>query len=96
MTVSIQELFRYSLAIVILVSFIAMIVCFLIGLKNKNYAKAKIINRPGDRYHQRIYNKRCKVYKVIDDSQFMYGFLVYLEGNWEIISPKFCVPAGEK
>ena len=42
MTVSIQELFRYSLAIVILVSFIAMIVCFLIGLKNKNYAKAKI------------------------------------------------------
>ena len=42
MTFSIQELFRYSLAIVILVSFIAMIVCFLIGLKNKNYAKAKI------------------------------------------------------
>lgn len=55
-----------------------------------------IINRPGDRYHQRIYNKRCKVYKVIDDSQFMYGFLVYLEGNWEIISPKFCAPVGEK
>lgn len=42
MTVSIQELFRYSLAIVILVAFIAMIVYFLIGLKNKNYAKAKI------------------------------------------------------
>ena len=42
MTVSIQELFRYSLAIVILVSFIAMIVYFLSGLKNKNYAKAKI------------------------------------------------------
>ena len=42
MTVSIQELFRYSLAIVILVTFIAMIVYFLIGLKSKNYAKAKI------------------------------------------------------
>ena len=42
MTVSVQELFRYSLAIVILVSFIAMIVYFLSGLKNKNYAKAKI------------------------------------------------------
>ena len=42
MTISIQELFRYSLAIVILVAFIAMIVYFLIGLKNKNYAKAKI------------------------------------------------------
>lgn len=42
MTVGIQELFRYSLAIVILVSFIAMIVYFLIGLKSKNYAKAKI------------------------------------------------------
>ena len=42
MTVSIQELFRYSLAIVILVAFIEMIVCFLIGLKNKSYAKAKI------------------------------------------------------
>ncbi|MDB2091408.1 hypothetical protein [Clostridium paraputrificum] len=55
-----------------------------------------IINRPGDKYHQQICNKRCKVYKVIDDSQFMYGFLVYLEGNWEIISPKFCVPVGEK
>ena len=41
MTVSIQELFRYSLAIVILVTFVAMIVYFLIGLKNKNYAKAK-------------------------------------------------------
>ena len=42
MTVSIQDLFRYSLAIVIIVSFIEMIVYFLIGLKNKNYAKAKI------------------------------------------------------
>lgn len=42
MTVSIQELFRYSLAIVILVAFIAMIVYFLIGLKSKNYTKAKI------------------------------------------------------
>ena len=41
MTVSIQELFRYLLTIVILVAFIAMIVYFLIGLKNKNYAKAK-------------------------------------------------------
>ena len=42
MTVSIQDLFRYSLAIVIIVAFIEMIVYFLIGLKNKNYAKAKI------------------------------------------------------
>ena len=42
MTVSIQDLFRYLLAIVIFVAFIAMIVYFLIGLKNKNYAKAKI------------------------------------------------------
>ena len=42
MTVNIQYLFRYSLAIVILVAFIAMIIYFLIGLKNKNYAKAKI------------------------------------------------------
>ena len=42
MTVSIQELFRYSLAIVILVAFIAMIVYFLIGLKSKNYERAKI------------------------------------------------------
>ena len=55
-----------------------------------------IINRPGDRYHQRIYNKRCKVYKVIDDSQFMYGTLVYLEGNSEIISPRFVCQLGEK
>ncbi|MGG7142836.1 hypothetical protein ACQPVP_05160 [Clostridium nigeriense] len=42
MTVTNQDLFRYLLAIVILVTFIAMIVYFLIGLKNKNYAKAKI------------------------------------------------------
>ena len=42
MTVSIQDLFRYSLAIVIIVAFIEMIVYFFIGLKNKNYAKAKI------------------------------------------------------
>ncbi len=42
MTISNQEIFRYSLAIVIFVAFIAMIVYFFIGLKNKNYAKAKI------------------------------------------------------
>lgn len=41
MIVSIQELFRYSLAIFVLIVFIAMIVYFLISLKNKNYAKAK-------------------------------------------------------
>ena len=42
MIVSIHGLFRYSLAIVILVTFILMIVYFLIGLKSKNYVKAKI------------------------------------------------------
>lgn len=42
MTASNQAILRYSLAIVILVAFIAMIVYFLIGLKNKNYEKAKI------------------------------------------------------
>ena len=42
MTASNQAILRYSLAIVILVAFIAMIVYFLIGLKNKHYAKAKI------------------------------------------------------
>ena len=42
MTVSIQELFRYSLAIVILIAFIAMMVCFFRGFKNKDYTKAKI------------------------------------------------------
>ena len=41
MITSIQELFRYSLAIFILIAFITMIVYFLIGLKNKNYEKAK-------------------------------------------------------
>ena len=41
MIVSIQEIFRYSLAIVILFTFIAMIIYFLIGLKSKNYTKAK-------------------------------------------------------
>ena len=42
MTISIKELFRYSLAIFILISFIAMIVYFFIGLKDKNYVRAKI------------------------------------------------------
>lgn len=42
MTAGNQAILRYSLAIVIFVAFIAMIVYFLIGLKNKNYERAKI------------------------------------------------------
>lgn len=42
MTDSNQAILRYSLAIIIFIAFIAMIVYFFIGLKNKNYTKAKI------------------------------------------------------
>jgi type IV secretory pathway TrbL component len=42
MAISNQDIFRYTLAIVIFVAFIAMIVYFFKGLKNKNYEKAKI------------------------------------------------------
>ncbi|WP_195245285.1 hypothetical protein [Clostridium celatum] len=42
MTAGNQAILRYSLDIVIFVAFIAMIVYFLIGLKNKNYERAKI------------------------------------------------------
>lgn len=43
MTASNQAILRYLLAIVIFGAFIAMIFYFLIGLKSKNYAKAKNI-----------------------------------------------------
>lgn len=42
MTASNQAILRYLLAIVIFGAFIAMIFYFFIGLKSKNYAKAKI------------------------------------------------------
>ena len=42
MTASNQAILRYSLAIVIFVAFIAMIVYFFRGLKNKDYTNAKI------------------------------------------------------
>ena len=41
MTANIQEIFRYSLAIITF-TFIAMIVYFFIGVKSKKYTKAKI------------------------------------------------------
>lgn len=42
MTIGIKELFKYLLAIFIIISFIAMITYFFIGLKDKNYVRAKI------------------------------------------------------
>lgn len=42
MTASNGAILRYLLAIIIFVTFIAMIVYFFIGLKTKNYTKAKI------------------------------------------------------
>lgn len=42
MAISVQELFRYLLAIFIFIAFITMVVYFLIGLKSKNYKKAKV------------------------------------------------------
>ena len=42
MTATNQAILRYLLAIVIFGAFIAMIFYFFIGLKSKNYAKAKI------------------------------------------------------
>ena len=42
MTATNQAILRYLLAIVIFGAFISMIAYFFIGLKNKNYEKAKI------------------------------------------------------